>query len=500
MKQRFESRLPQDKQGDDTTKANLSPSDSPNILGIKKQSKYRVGARWLATSAGVLLFGIGGWAGYNYFFHHSVSPVPVSLIPVQRGNVEVTVTEAGTVELGGQQTVKAPRDVTVEQVLVEEGQQVRSGQTLLVLRDRQVQKEFQEQQLENRKNEETLTRRQQVVVEKQQKYKDIQKRFREFQETFQRGLSPEFETLKNAQRRLKRTQGLFQQGVISDRELEIDEDKVSNARVTLKNLEDKLKTDQDKVDEARAAVKDAESEQRKAAFDVRRGEEKLRELQQQLSDRALKAPTDGIVLKLEVNPGNGVKTESKLLTLGNPAKEIVRLKLTTLNAAKVSINQVARVSTIGPNPKMFTGKVISLSPQATTSTPGSDGASMMGSSSSNQAKVDAIVQLDKPSRTLIPGSQVSVEVVQQQRQNVLTIPLEVLQTGDRPFVWVKDQQARAQKREVNLGLQGLTMVEVKSGLRQGEQVVQVPPTQTITPNTPLQETSISPNPTDKKAQ
>ncbi|MBW4631658.1 MAG: HlyD family efflux transporter periplasmic adaptor subunit [Iphinoe sp. HA4291-MV1] len=503
MKQKFHSTLPEEEQSDDTIKPNLSQSESPNLSRIKKLSKYRVGSRWIATSTGVVLFGIGGWAGYYYLLNHRVSPVAVSLISVQRGNVEVTVTEAGTVELGGQQTLKAPRDVTVEQVLVKEGQQVRSGQTLLVLRDRQVQKEFQEQLLENKKNKETLARRQQVVAEKKQKFKETQKRFQKSQKAFARSLLPEFERLKNAQRRLKISQELLQQGVISDRDLQTNEENLTNARIALKNAEDKLETDRDKVDEARAAVKDAESEQHKAAFDVRRGDQKLRELQQQLSDRALKAPTDGIVLKLEVNPGNGVKTESKLLTLGNSTKEIVRLKLTTLNAAKVRINQVARVSTIGPNPKVFIGKVINLSPQATTSTSSDEpGLSLgTGSSSGNQAKVDARVLLDKPSKKLIPGSQVSVEVIQQQRQNVLTIPLEVLQTGERPFVWVKDEKARAQKREVTLGLQGLTTVEVKSGLREGDQVVQVPPTQIITPNAPLQEgvPSLS-NLGDKKAQ
>jgi biotin carboxyl carrier protein len=39
------------------------------------------------------------------------------------------------VKLGEQQPLKAPRDVTVEQVLVQEGQQVSAGTTLLILRD-----------------------------------------------------------------------------------------------------------------------------------------------------------------------------------------------------------------------------------------------------------------------------------------------------------------------------------------------------------------------------
>ncbi|WP_081402884.1 efflux RND transporter periplasmic adaptor subunit [Scytonema hofmannii] len=488
MGQRFESRV--EEQGNDTIKPILTQSDSASLIEIESRRKYRAGVKWLMTSTGVVLFGMGGWAVYNYFFHRPVSPVAVSLIPVQRGNVEVTVTEAGTVELGGQQTLKAPQDVTVEQVLVKEGQRVFSGQSLLVLRDREVEQKFPEQLLENRKNEETLIRRQQVVAEKQKTFKDIQMRFRESQQAFERGLIPEFEKLKNAQKRLKRSQELMQLGIIPDRELESNEERVTDARVALRNAEDKLETDKQKVNEALAAVKDAESEQRKAALDTRRGQEKLRELEQQLSDRFLKAPIDGIVLKLEVNSGNGVKTESKLLTLGNPAKEIVRLKLTTLNAAKVRINQVARVSTIGPNPKVFNARVINLSPQATNPTSSGDsGSSFMGSSSGNQTKVDAIVSLDQPSKTLIPGSQVSVEVIQDRRINVLIIPLEVLQTGERPFVWVKDRESRAQKREVTLGLQALTAVEVKSGLREGDRVVQVAPTQTMTPNSPIQETS-----------
>jgi HlyD family secretion protein len=76
-------------------------------------------------------------------------------------------------------------------------------------------------------------------------------------------------------------------------------------------------------------------------------------------------------------------------------------------------------------------------------------------------------------------------VIQDQRQNVLMIPLEVLQTGEQAYVWVKNQKGTAQKREVTLGLQTLTTVEVKSGLSEGDQVVQVPATQTITENTPI---------------
>jgi HlyD family secretion protein len=129
---------------------------------------------------------------------------------------------------------------------------------------------------------------------------------------------------------------------------------------------------------------------------------------------------------------------------------------------------------------------MSLSPQATPPNSEESGVQPAGGSSDSQTRVDATAVLDKPSGTLIPGSQVSVEVVLQRRQNVLIIPLETLQQGDRPFVWIKDANDKAQKREIKLGLQGLTAAEVKSGLRLGEQIVQPPPNQNLTPGTPLQ--------------
>jgi HlyD family secretion protein len=443
---------------------------------------------WLILSIAAISISCGGWVGYAYFKDFKKNPIAVNLLPVEQGDIEITFTEAGSIELGEQKTLKAPRDVTVEQVLVQEGQRIPVGQTLLVMRDREGQKQFQEQTIENRKLNETFIRKQAVVAEKLQKLNIIQARYKELEEQFRKGSVPEIEKLRNAEKRYQDSQNLFQKGLLSQDELQADKEKVSDAQVAIKTAEEKLQAEKDKVDEALIAYKDAEAEQRNALLDVQRGQDKYREAQQQLSDRLVKAPFPSVVLKINVNPGDGVKTEGKLLTLGDPSKEMVKLQLTTLNAAKVRLNQRVRVSTIGPSAKTFTGRLISLSPQAVP--PGSEGEGggmmMGGAGSDSQARVNAIAILDKPSGTLIPGSQVSVEVVLQQRRNVPTIPLEVLQQGDRPFVWVKDGNGKAQKREITLGLQGLTSAEVKSGLRAGEQIVQPPPNQNLTPGTPLQ--------------
>nr|WP_242042051.1 HlyD family efflux transporter periplasmic adaptor subunit [Alkalinema sp. FACHB-956] len=266
---------------------------------------------------------------------------------------------------------------------------------------------------------------------------------------------------------------MLDRGIISTDDWQNDKDRVRDAQVKIEELEDRLRSEKDKVDEAQSQVKEAELEYRRANLDIQRSRDKLKETQQRLGDSLVRATSNSVVLNIEVKPGDGVKTEGRLMTVGDPNQEIVKLQISTLNATKLRVNQLARVSLVGPKPQVFLGKITSVSPQAVSA----EGGSLR--SSSGQTKVDAKIQLDQPSKTLIPGGQVSVEVVLAQRKQVLTLPLEVVQMEDSPFVWVRDSQGQAQKRKIILGLQSLTTAEIKSGLSKGDQVVQVPPNQTL---------------------
>lgn len=408
---------------------------------LAPRPKYRTGTRWILLSGTIAALGIGSWFGYQRFFVSVPQTFTVSLVPVQQGTIELTISESGTVALEGEQTLKSPEDVTVEQVFVQAGDRVKAGAPLIVLRNRADQRQQQDQLIENQKTLLDLGRKQEVVRERQTR-------------------------LENAERRLKESQELLRQGFIPETEVQ---------------------TDRDQVDRARSELKDAEIEHRKAMLDVQKGQAALRDIQQRLGDNRLNSPIDALILSVNVKPGDGAKREGSLLTLGNPSRETVDLNLATLNASRVRINQVARVSMIGPNAKTFAGRVISLAPQAAAQKEGSG-------SGQAQAKVQASVALDRPSRVLIPGSQVSVEIVFDQRRNVLTLPLEaVQQLESQPFVWLKNRLGQAEKRAIQLGLQSLTTVEVRSGLQAGEMVAVPVPNQTLMPGVVLQESSTPTN-------
>jgi HlyD family secretion protein len=415
--------------------ARVAPEPQQTSEFLPKRNRLRTAATWLLCISAVAVAAPAAWYGYQAYANRPVvAPALVTLTPVTRGNIEISVTESGTVALGGQQTLTAPREATIDQVKVKEGDRVRKGQVLLVLRDRAVQESIRDQQLEQVKFKLDFDRAGEKLAEAKTKLAEAEKRYKE-------------------------TQELVTGGFLSETDLQ---------------------TDKVDLDTNRSALRDAQIEMQKMELDRGNQQQKLAALQRQLQDTTVVSPIDGLVLSLNVADGAGVQTEAKLLSLGDPNQEIVQLQFIPANATKVRVNAVAKVQLIGPSPKVFPGRVISLSPLASFGDP-----NVPSTNNSGQATVAAKVLLDRPSNTLIPGSIVSVEIVTEKRQDVVVVPPDVVQKGDGAFVWVKDEQGNAKQQPVTLGLIGLQGVEITSGLNAGDQIV-IPSAETpLTPGMKL---------------
>ncbi|MGF1570386.1 MAG: efflux RND transporter periplasmic adaptor subunit [Nodosilinea sp.] len=417
------------------TDAGLFDGDDLDI-----ETKQRTGLRWILASGLVLVLGAGGWLGYRTWQGRRVEPVMVSTEAATRATLENRVDATGTVTLGNQQTLKAPGDVTVEAVLVNERQRVEKGAVLLRLRDRSLEQQLDEQLIQA----EILTlqrQRQQEVL--QDKQRDVQR----------------------AEARLTESQALLDQGFIS---------------------EDDYDGDRNALETARSELREAEVSLQQSDLEMRKNQATLANVNAQIADNAIVAPFEAVVLNIDVQPGDGVPREGDLLTIGDPGQERILFDLMTLDANRVSINMPVRVRVIGPDPTPYLGRVISIAPQAVGEGQNRDG----------QAVVKAIAQLDRPSGTLIPGSSVSLEVIIAQRQNALAIPPGALQQDEgTPYVWVVDGNSQAQKRPVVIGLDTLDAVEIISGLSESDTIiVNLPPDQPLTEGTTvLPSTPDSPN-------
>jgi HlyD family secretion protein len=463
----------------------------------KSKNKFQTGVKWLVWSAILTLVGTGSWFIYVKNFNKPTEPVVVPTISVDSDNVETTINESGVLELGNQKILKSPGDVAIEKVLIKLGDRVKSGQQLVIFRNPGGQKNLTDSDFQIRKQQLIGLRSRQKVVEAQNKLAVAEKELQE--PAIQKQLEIQEQQLNlarsgdrvvdakqkqaSAVKELQDVEVLAAKGFISANELEQQQEKVRETRSNVKEAElaitsetlklQRLNFELKRQTEEQQKVVDAQSQLREALSTLNTESEELRRLQierenlqKEVQKNILTAPFTGKVLDLKIQDGDGVKSGDALLMLGDPTQEIVKLELVSLDAAKAKVNQRVRIKVLGPNTQEFTGRVTKLYPLAL----GSDSGGSF--SLSGSAKVPATIKLDKPSGTLIPGSQVSVEIIVQQRQKVIAVNIEAIQRSEpEPFVWVRDNQGLVQKRKVTLGLEGPTKVEIKSGLKLGEKII-----------------------------
>ena len=486
------------------------------IMEQLSKQKFKRGVQWLSWSGVLATVGAGSILAYSLVFNQPTTPISVRVATVERGTIEESVNESGTLELGNQQILKSPAEATVEQVLVQLGTGVKAGRELIVLRDPERETILAKKQLEISGGELTLASRRQEVLAAEGKLRAARQELQKFL-TFGNAVQLDIreqelklandrqkvveaeEDLAAAQQKLQESKDLFDKGFIAGNEVRNQEEEIRRAKSALREAQLTVNTttlqlqrlqlqlqlsERELRDEIAAQQSELATAQLQLGNDTRelqRLQLEYREIEQRLQNSIVTATIDGKVLDIKVKNGAVVQVGDPLLTLGDPDREFVKLNLSTLNAAKVQPNQLARISVIGPDERTYTGRVENLSLQATTG----DG-SNPGSGSSDQATVSATVKLDKPTGTLIPSSQVNVEIVLKQQENVVVLPTEAIQqSGSKPFVWLRDDRGLARRRDVTLGLEGLTTVEVTSGINAGEEVVLPLPGLQLTPGTPL---------------
>lgn len=81
-------------------------------------------------------------------------------------------------------------------------------------------------------------------------------------------------------------------------------------------------------------------------------------------------------------------------------------------------------------------------------------------------------EAENPQRELMPGMYSRLKIVHQLDDNHIVIPEQAIQREeDRSFVWVIDQQNKAERKQIQLGAQTAVGQVVESGLQAGQRLV-----------------------------
>lgn len=487
-----------------------------------KNLKFKPGFKLLTISAGLTILTFTGWLIFAFFIKTNTQTIPVSMVTVTQDTVEDKITgESGILKLDNQRSIKSPTTGTVEQVLVKLGDQVKKDQTLIRLRDTESQIKLQEfasdlkdKQLQLQDKQSSLQISEKKLLDTQQEYKNLQitsqsdiekkkqeklweveKRKLEVTKKEQALIRTEND-LKEAKVKLEENKQLFAKGFISETELREQEKKVTVSETEVTNAKDdlyisNLDLDKQKLDlqnflqdvknnksEPQQKLKESESKFEQAQQEVNQARlavnqiireiDKLKiqrqKIVEELRKTVITSPIDGVILNLQAKVGDVIESKGDILLIGDPTQQIVELKLSPLDATRVKIRQQAEISIVGFQSQKLTGKVQQISLLA--------GDSQNNNQGTDNVKVTAIVRLEQVNKNIVPGTPVTVALIISQRNNVVVIPSEVIQQNDsETFVWMRDKQGKAFKRIIKTGLQGLENIEVKSGLKPGDEVL-----------------------------
>jgi len=174
------------------------------------------------------------------------------------------------------------------------------------------------------------------------------------------------------------------------------------------------------------------------------------------------SPADGTVLSLPAEPGQWINPGSLLVSIAATGQ--IEVKADILSDDLAEMNEGQRVIVTAPvmGQKTLAGQVKQIYPRA------EEKLSALGVI---QRRVPVIISLDDPGN-LRPGYEVRVAIETNTRQNVPVVPREAVRTtaDGRKEVMVISKDL-VTHRTVSTGISDRNMVEITSGLKDGEEII-----------------------------
>lgn len=222
------------------------------------------------------------------------------------------------------------------------------------------------------------------------------------------------------------------------------------------------------LDDARAKDQDSEARINIAKSALEAAREQLgisradSQRVQSLSDYSVvAAPFNGVITMRYADTGSLIQAGTASNTQAMPVvrvaqSDLLRLRIPVPEADVPYIQNGGQVQIkVQATGKIFLGKIVRFARALDPST----------------RTMLAEVDVPNPALALSPGMYAETVVSLQQRNNVLTIPIQAVVQGDSPYVLVLDATNHVRKSIVTLGIQGADKVEITSGLTDNELVI-----------------------------
>jgi HlyD family secretion protein len=222
---------------------------------------------------------------------------------------------------------------------------------------------------------------------------------------------------------------------------------------------------------AQLTVRDAEVDAARAS--VAQLENSLEEVETRLRDTILRAPMAGVVTKRYVEEGELVTSGIQTFSSGTPLLQIadlrrmqVRVQVNEVDVARLRVGQRARIELDASRGAWLPGRVKAVAPASVAAPSAATQGGGAGSSGGGIVKFEVKIDILKRDPRLRPGMSANVDIITDERHNVLLLPLEAVDLGAARVK--RNVGGKAVETPVALGLRGENQIEIRSGLREGD--------------------------------
>lgn len=209
-----------------------------------------------------------------------------------------------------------------------------------------------------------------------------------------------------------------------------------------------------------------DSQVENARLSLRSAELSLESAQEQLSAYTLTSPISGTVIEKNYKTGDNLDatTAGYLAVIYDMSSLTFEMRVDELYINEIQVGQEVRITADALPGETFTGHVSRVN--------------INGTAMNGVTTYPVTVDIDQ-AQGLLPGMNVSAEILVEHAEDVLTVPVEMVQRGDVVQVLPPDaydrsgnpDYSRLEERQVTLGRNDEDYIEILSGLEAGETVV-----------------------------
>lgn len=394
-------------------------------------------------------------------------------VAIRMGTIHQTVAAIGRVEPFTEVTLANKIPGRIREVLVKEGDEVKTGQVLIRFDDdesvagvRMAEARIATAQSEVRRATRALdsARARWTEAKSGPRPQEIERARAEVAEAKEKQQFAEVE-----RSRMKR---LLDSGYVARAQYDAEATNAGVWRARVRASEEALNlllagSKAETVASAWALARESEAELRRAESQVRQAQAELGVARAALGSTLVASTLDGKVTRKLVEPGEAVDVSMPLMVLGDLQKVIVKAEVDETDVGKLSIGQRAEVTADAYPGRVFPGRVYEMGQSV-----GKRKVKPEDPAKIQDMKVlEVKVEITEGGDELKLGMTVDVRILVSHKDKVLVMPKRLVPAGAREATVRVSGPNGEQARVIKLAARDDENVEVLEGLREGERVV-----------------------------